>query len=399
MKKFLSIISLMLAMLLMLAVPAFAEETEAEEPFELPEGIRKIYANDITGTIPVIDGVINENEYGKISIRVEDPSEMESDTRIFQKEPHEKSNASEYMDFYFAYDENNIYIAIYDAGPECVDDGDEFTWDNGPYRSNYCFRMGFQLEDMTSDFRFAGYGTNTSWAQLTYHEFGPINEAPIKTADLVRECIVRKVDVETGEDVAYGDLLTANGNVNHPGKKWEMYTEMKLAKQDIVDALNACFYTEYEEIPNAMYFDFLTYTGRTLDDTYDTFDYDCGTWYNWIGDNNVAGKQGNYTAFGYYDGMSFETIFDLIVFGDENTVIAPTNPFPEGADTENEDTEPEATDAPVTDAPKTEAPATEAPVTETPDESGCGAAVSLAGIALVATLGTCTVFVSKKKED
>ena len=32
-------------------------------------------------------------------------------------------------------------------------------------------------------------------------------------------------------------------------------------------------------------------------------------------------------------------------------------------------------------------------------EGGCGGAVSLAGIALVAALGTCTTFVIKKKED
>ena len=51
--------------------------------------------------------------------------------------------------------------------------------------------------------------------------------------------------------------------------------------------------------------------------------------------------------------------------------------------------------APTTDAPTTEAPVTEAPA----EEKGCGGSVGIAGLALVAALGTCTVFVAKKKED
>ena len=97
--------------------------------------------------------------------------------------------------------------------------------------------------------------------------------------------------------------------------------------------------------------------------------------------------------------MKRDTIFDLIVFGDENTVIELAEPFPV------RETEAPTTEAPVTEAPATEVPTTEAPVTEAPtteptvEEGGCGASVALAGIALVATLGTCTAFVAKKKED
>ena len=53
-----------------------------------------------------------------------------------------------------------------------------------------------------------------------------------------------------------------------------------------------------------------------------------------------------------------------------------------------------------TEAPATEAPATEAPVIDIVEEpASCGAAVSFAGVALVASLGLATTFVSKKKED
>jgi len=65
--------------------------------------------------------------------------------------------------------------------------------------------------------------------------------------------------------------------------------------------------------------------------------------------------------------------------------------------TETEATEAPETEAPVTEAPVTEAPVTEAPETEAPADGGCGASVAAVGVALVAALGTCTVFVSKKR--
>ena len=78
-------------------------------------------------------------------------------------------------------------------------------------------------------------------------------------------------------------------------------------------------------------------------------------------------------------------------------------PTTEAPTTEAPATETPATEAPATEAPATEAPATEAPATEAPAtapvEGGCGASVTFVGLALVATLGTCTAFVAKKKED
>ena len=81
-------------------------------------------------------------------------------------------------------------------------------------------------------------------------------------------------------------------------------------------------------------------------------------------------------------------------------VSVPSTPITEAPATEAPTTEAPATEAPTTEAPATEAPATEAPVTEAPaTDDGCNGAISLAGLALVATLGTCTAFVAKKKED
>jgi len=71
---------------------------------------------------------------------------------------------------------------------------------------------------------------------------------------------------------------------------------------------------------------------------------------------------------------------------------------PETPETEAPVTEAPETGAPATDAPETEAPTTDAPnETETPAESGCGSSVATMGVALVAVLGTCTAFISKKR--
>ena len=399
MKKFLSVVSVLLVAFMMLAiVPVSADEASETAAFELPKNIRKYYANDITGTTPTIDGTISENEYGKLTVRVDNPSAMVGDTRVFMTEPADETLRSEYIDFYFAYDESNIYIAIYDSGFKKVDNGDEYTKNDVPFRYNYFFMMGFMLEDLLSDFRFGGGSTNSVWSNLRYHEFGKSNTPPIKTYDLVSECVVRKVDTDTGADVAFGDLLSANGNANYTDGSWEVYMEMKLDKKQIANAMNECFFTDYDEIPNAMYFDFTTNTYRAkADDLNDSV----SQYYSWLGNNNVAGSQGDYADFGYYEGMKTEAIFDLIVFGDENTEIVPADPFPVRPETEPAATEP-TTEAPVVD--ETEAPseneATEAPVTEAPAaDGGCGGAVSIAGIALVAALGTCTAFVAKKKKD
>ena len=80
---------------------------------------------------------------------------------------------------------------------------------------------------------------------------------------------------------------------------------------------------------------------------------------------------------------------------DDTTDVADDTTEPEEVTTEPAATEP-ATTEPATEEVTTKAPETTAPVEE---KKGCGSSVSVAGLALVAALGTCTVFVAKKKED
>ena len=409
MKKFLSIVSLLLVAMMIFAMPTFAEEAETEDaPFVLPNGIKKHYANDITGKIPTIDGTIAEGEYGELTIRVTEPKAMVGDTGVFMTEPADQNLHNEYVDFWFAYDENNVYIAVHLGPMPYVDNGDEFKKNDVAFRNNTFFKFGFDLQDLMGGYvRFGGASTSSAttggWNDPRYYEFGKPSVSPVKTNTFVTELVSRKVDVATGTDIAFGDLSTANGNANYADGAWEQYIEMKIDKKATAQMLNACFFTDYDNIANAMYFSFDVNAFKAegaykADGKTENLEPCVNQYWSWLGNTNIAGKQAEYADYGYYEGMKgHENLWDIIIFGDENTVITPADPFPV-----REETEP-VTEAPVTEAPTnenpTEAPATEAPVTEAPAEGGCGSSVAVCGIALVAALGTCTAFVAKKKED
>ena len=410
MKKLLSILSLIIAILMVATTAVAAEDVLLSAPADgaveegaeeatawvAPEGITTYYATNVTGKTPLLDGTISEGEYGQ-AIRITDPKACSAEDwgASWSKEGETVNEdvKSEYMDVYFAYDEKNIYVAIYDMS-QAVNNTDDNEFNDYPFRSNYTFYFGFDLNDLTNYFQMSGYQTHIHWANLNYFEFGKKNEAPIKTYDLISEAVVRKTNTETGEDVAFGDLLSSNGNANYYAGKWALTVEFKLDREVVADAMNSCFFTDYDTTSNAMYFGLNTNTYVA-----EAADYSGRTQYwQWMGNNDIREKQGNYSDFGIYEGSTREKIFDLVVFGDENTPIEIADPFPIRPETEAP-TEAPVTEAP-TEAPVTEAPVTEAPATEAPAaEGGCGSSVALAGIALVAALGTCTAFVAKKKED
>ena len=85
---------------------------------------------------------------------------------------------------------------------------------------------------------------------------------------------------------------------------------------------------------------------------------------------------------------------------EEEDITPPTSEEETTTEPETDEvtTEEITTTEPATEEPSAEAPETTEPTAEEP-KKGCGGSVSVAGIALVAALGTFTVFVSKKKED
>ncbi len=407
MKKFLSVVSLLLAAMMIFAMPVFADEAEEENtPFELPKGITKYYATDVSAKVPTIDGTIGEGEYGEVTVRATSPIFLDSDGNISTEEAPANSYASEYIDFWFAYDADNIYVAIHDAGPNQIESSDEFKTNDYPFRNNYMFTFDFTPEDLTDYFRFGGFNTVTSWNDtMQYFEFTKSNRAPIKVADWVTECVVRKVDIETGADVSFGDLTSSNGNANYFSGDWEVYMELKIDRKAAAKALNECYFTDYDTVANAMYFSFNTNAFRRVECKVDdkgnesTVSSD-SQYFRWMGKTVIKEINGEYEDYGLYDGGKVDFLPDVIIFGDENTVVELAEAFPVREETEPEETEPEVTEPEITEAPadETEAPAdneTDAPA----EEGGCGGSVSLAGIALVAALGTCTAFVAKKRED
>ena len=409
MKKFLSIIALMLALLLV-AVPVAAEEADvaadaeagAEEgtaAWVAPTGIKTYYAHNVEGNAPLLDGFISEGEYGP-AYRLT-PLAVTDYGSMHQEDPVADPTAvSEYIDVYFAYDEENVYVAVYEMGPEAIDIVEGKTDRLVPARSNWSFNFGFDLNDLQSYFQLSGYKTNVQWARAgdTFHyfEFGKKNTPSINAYDLISEAIIRKYDVAkdgTAEAVEFvGDLLSANGNENYKDGQCAMVVEFKFEKSVVAQAMNETFFTDYDTISGGMYFGLTTMAyGRSADAP--------SQYYKWAGQTDIRGIQGQYADFGIYEGSTREFLFDLVVFGDENTPIEIADPFPVRPETEAPTTEPE-TEAPAQDTDAPAADETEAPETEAPKaEGGCGSSVAVAGIALVAALGTCTVFVAKKKED
>ena len=104
MKKFLAAISLMLVALMVIAIPAVSA---ADETLDKPDGIKIWYATNVSGKTPLIDGTISNGEYGP-AYRIDSPRAMKNSDygSTWEEEGnYDESLASEYMDVYFAYDD------------------------------------------------------------------------------------------------------------------------------------------------------------------------------------------------------------------------------------------------------------------------------------------------------
>ena len=168
MKKFLSAIALMLVAIMLLSVVPASAGTDVINPWVAPAGIQKYYATDLSNSdSPVINGEISNGEYGNyIRMYPKDRLTLASgetsacDTTIDDSRKNQPT--SNWIDFYFAYDEDYIYIAIEDMGGTWAENSDTYKWieaqlegtaDEGKVgtfaaRNNYHFYTGFNLYDM-----------------------------------------------------------------------------------------------------------------------------------------------------------------------------------------------------------------------------------------------------------
>ena len=397
--------------------------TPEEVHFVIPEGINVFYATNVSDNTPKIDGEIGDGEYGT-KHTIEAPMALKNSDwgDTWEYGDYDETLASEYMDVYFAYDDEYVYFAFYEVGADATntEDDAENTINNIPFRSNYRFNFGLDL------YNAANYIQSESGSTLGWNDIYPLVNDVVNTnttsntmATMVEEFIAAKYNVDTGAIVAFGDLISANGNANYWEAQWALCAEFKFNKAAMAEVWNDLFGTNYNNISNAMWVGMVTNSFRFITtDMEEPYD---GQYFKWIGQNDISANKADFAVYGITAESYRLDIFDLVVFGSETDDIILADPNPpvieetteelttapvtEAATTEAPTTEP-VTEAPTTEAATTEPateipePVTEAPTTEAPaeDKEGCGSTVSVTALALVAALGTCTAFVSKKKD-
>ena len=411
MKKIISVISLLLIAAMVMAIPAVA--AEGDGAWTPPAEMNVIYAYDLTGKdTPMIDGVISPNEYGAPT-REEEPLPMASawpDYGYKIDEANDDMPQPDQIDFYFAYDETSIYFAFKEVGGT-FSDGDP-DYQDFSIRNNYSLGFGFQLDDLTNYIALSGGAGGSAWSgnKLSFSDgkLSSFTSMEETTDQFLSEMFVNKYSASDPDVVyAYGDIFSP-GNNNAKGP-YILEVEMKLDKDTVLEVFNKYAYTDYANLPDAMYFLFRASTYRNIV-TGSTKKMITGE--NRYLATDIRGKADNFFEYGILPGSLQEFLPTLVVFGDQNKVLSVpstsgavvdhvvTEPAAtEPAATEPAATEPAGDDPAATEPVATEPTATEPTATEPAAEGGCGGAISFAGLALVAALGTCTVFVAKKKEN
>ena len=436
MKKFLTLTSLLLAAVLLLGmIPASAEVANA---WEVPEGVEVYYANDISDkAAPTLDGEISDGEYGDVTVTMMPADRLTRGANDSSDIDDSRANqpTSDYVDFYFAYDDAFIYIAVEDYGGTWAEGSDTYNWlqetkaENQTIyefaaRNNYHFQTGFYLNDVSSYFSMQassrGFDEN-KWFDSGTAQNGNADVRFGNPKSIVNDAYIKKTMVADGEvfaDAPGGfkneDGGAIRGNINQFEGQYKAVIELKYEKEFVMNLINELYADEFVELPNAMWFwtTLRTYVAGEVDGTATTIEGNCLAYNTYFATDIRDNTDVDYSVYG----VSAEADFlpNLIVFGEEGDEIS------EGrfaSDVLNEEEE-EEDDAVVTTAKadddadadddkkddaadkKDDAKTTTAAAEEEEDKKGgCGSVVGLAGIALVATLGTCTVFVAKKKED
>ena len=287
--------------------------------FTLPSGINTYYAQNVSTKTPQIDGEIKVGEYGTAK-RISTPRATKGDdvNTKWETGSYDSTLASKYIDFYFAYDEENIYIAFYELGPELIDNGDKYTQNDVAFRNNHFFQLGFDLGDATSYLYFGGFATNNQWEKLCYVKKGSTYTAPFGTSALINESVVKTIDKASGKVVGIGDLVSTNGIINNPNGRWEVTAEFKLRKADILSVVNELYGTNYTELSDAMWIGMTTnaFKAKTsdLNDTYNQR-------LRWLGTNDITGKQGDYTSYGYSSSSTRDHMLDVVVLGSRGSQL------------------------------------------------------------------------------
>ena len=357
MKKVLSAISLLLvAVMLLSVVPASAATVNA---WEAPEGIDIYYANDLSDAdAPSIDGQITKGEYGPITVSFDEDDGLTfgasypdcdstiDDTRADQP-------ASEQIDFYFAYDEDYIYIAVEDLGGVWDKDHPTYKWleeqlegtaDAGKIggfaaRNNYHFYTGFYLNNIGDQISMQassrGFDENKMFASGSAMASGGEWNTP---DSIVEDAYIKKTLVDSGEVFAdapggfKNESDTNRANHNTYEGQYKAVIELKYSKDKLVNIINEVYMDEMVELPNAMWFRFTARTypvkeaaaeNGTGGSAYDAPYLGYNNYF--VQDARVSNEDLEYNAEDFLDwGLSADSdiMYSLIVFGDEDTEIS-----------------------------------------------------------------------------
>ena len=390
MKKILVAISLMLVASFLISIPAMGAVTTdgGKDTVTLEEllnsgilGEKDIhYVGKPTTVAPVQDGVVNDGEYsysyrdanGVNVTRKWDVALNPDSFTYYPTETNEFTKAiSEYVDVYFSYDEDYVYIAVSDPG---------FYFD--------------ATRHSTSPNIFPTIGINHS-------DINNAHDPQVNgNKDAITNTVNKKVSV-TAADGIDGSGLKEIKEIDTVYVKRTALTgggcsfvqEYRYSKADVVRLMNHFNKTtKATNFPDTFFFtlSYGQYMGNTT---------------RWDRDTTVQAYSRQIgRALTNSEKLALGTVNTwwlpaIVVLGDVPGTEVETEEVTTEEVTTEAPTEEVTTEAPVTEEP-TEAPTTEAPVTEpAPTKKGCKGSIGMMGLALVATLGTCAVVVTKKKED
>ncbi len=410
MKKFLAVIALVLVASMLIVTPVFAEE-ERTPDYKRDYGQETFYAKKMDKA-PTIDGDISAEEWGDPVVSKTEPNYWQSlatdDT--YSKYTDQDPGAlvdrlAKELNFYFGYDDDYIYIAYYQLAGAWDSEFDTDTtagnhWREYTFRHNYMMRMGFDIEDVSNLMQLGygmpdikdGYGLITSDADAS-HSGGRLSftcgmpyasDSSALTYDGANILVDGKISKKLVSD---GSGINGCNSPKEGGGQYVECFEIMLDKATLLEAYNEVCETEYAELPNAMFF---TFQMRN----YSWNDSASGVEYNgqtaWFGTPLDLDQQLD------LDNL-FEYFPDIVVFGDKIEDPIHIGDVTEPAETEPADTTPAETEPAETTPAETTPTESEPAETEPAAQGGCGGTVTFAGLALVATLGTCAVVTSKKR--
>lgn len=417
MKKTLSVISLIVVVVMLASVMAFAANLDDYQTviytgeLEAAEGIVIDGAKDRAYTCVTPDGanmtLVDANFYSKKpsgrEIAVVPYEDLTEDQQAFV------DDMSTY--FYVAQDDDYVYIFVeQNGGDKSYQDENGTTYSFGGVSkiiSN--LRLGFNPDDYTQQIdlythgQYATQGSASTFCSVSYSKtwvrapFVAVGFAEFD--DYTAENALPIIEYTDADGVAKDSVAVGSTG-------YRAY-EMKISKEAVAELYD-------EEFGEEASFDSM-YIGLSSSDY---------AWANSKDNFCLRWVTGNVISIDDADDNELTTwIPDKVVFSDKPveteapTTEAPATEAPateapateapttevsttEVAITEPPETEAPATEAPTTEVSTTEAPKTEAPITEASVENnaGCASSVSVAGIALLAALGTCTAFVAKKKD-